>query len=190
MDDCKEQGIAMLIALLVIVALTGAGFFAVRTTRFEIASSGNQRLATQARYLSELGMMRTQHEWGRRYNRYQDLQRFYNLQDYIFSIGHFPREQNILLDPGSATHPENRSLGRGTYVGDFEVRVHDGFDTTEFVSGHDVGRYCFKRYTFTSHGMLWEPDPLRPEARAMNVHWGTISSIRSHAKVVAFCGQD
>jgi len=53
----NERGAALLVVLLVITLLMGMGAFAARSTRLSVATSGNERRMTQARYVAEYGLL-------------------------------------------------------------------------------------------------------------------------------------
>lgn len=51
-----ERGSALVLAMLILLAMTGLGLMAMRTSTETIAASGNLRLAKQARYVAETGL--------------------------------------------------------------------------------------------------------------------------------------
>lgn len=51
-----ERGSALVLALLIMLAMTGLGLLAMRTTTHSMAASGNLRLSKQARYVAEMGL--------------------------------------------------------------------------------------------------------------------------------------
>ena len=52
----EERGFVLIIALLILLALTLAGISAISTTSFENSISGNERVGTDAFYASEAGI--------------------------------------------------------------------------------------------------------------------------------------
>ena len=52
----REKGIALIIALLVLLVLTLIGISAINTTTFETSISGNERVGTDAFYAAEAGI--------------------------------------------------------------------------------------------------------------------------------------
>ncbi len=154
----SERGSALIIALLIIIALTGLGVVGLAHTTQELRPSGTTRYNKQAYYTSEAGMMAAMQRVGSNgeaYWRYMkkvaraERERAGNagaVPTYQFSSGEF-------AGAGSLFGTSNQGFeGQQGTNASFTVRFGDPKDGPR-PAGFSQ-EFCFKRFTFRSTGMV------------------------------------
>ena len=94
----NERGVVLVISLLILALLVGAGVGALVSTQTDLKTSGNLKTAAQAFYIAEAGLQRA-------------LRNLNKISNWIGSLS----------DPTTNAFPSDNSLGGGTYV----VRVFE-----------------------------------------------------------------
>jgi hypothetical protein len=142
----SEKGSALIIALLVVIALTGLGMIGLKHTTFELRQASNAKIAKQAAYTSEMGLMGAMQRF--------DAAEVGGLQ--ILSE-RFP-DRPVELEFTTSDFRTN-----GNLFGDSSGSFEDEQRTTASVSvsvsnprrgpadsGNSIGSFCHTRYTFLS----------------------------------------
>ncbi len=180
----SERGSALILALLVIIALTGLGLVGLKHTSFEMRTANNAKFARQALYVAETGMVAGHQRVG------ANGQVFW---DYMSRVQHLlQRERNINEVPSYALSSQEfltngKIYGAETSSFEKEQNTNASFTIT-FSDPRDGPRpagfsreFCFKRFTFESTGKVGE-DPLA-EVRWNDAVRTATSSYFSHALV-------
>ena len=154
----QRRGAAMIIALFVLMAITGHGFVAMQTASVEIRAAGNARLSKQAEHVSAGALRIAMAEIGQAGDGIWTHMRQSGLQ--------------TASDTGTAISQVNRSvtLGTASFAGKFynaptgdiaalpptmTVTMSDPLDGFT-AAGYSVD-YCFKRFRFDSVGAVGVP---------------------------------
>lgn len=156
-----ERGSAMVMALLVVIALTGLGLVGMKHTVFEMKQASNARFHKQALYTSETGMQGAMYRVG------QNGQAFW---DYMSRFSKAQRRQlGQVFEPTYPFHSADfMTNGKvfGTGAGSFEQEQNTPASfTVVFREPRDGPRpagfgkeFCFKRFTFESTGQVGEAE--------------------------------
>ena len=142
----SERGSALIIALLVVLALTGLGMVGLKHTTFELRQASNAKIAKQAAYTSEMGLM-------------AGMQRFDKAETTALQVlqQRFP-DRPVEMTFSTADFLTNGSLF-GSASGSFEGEQNTEARVSVNVknprrgpadAGNSVGNFCHTRYTFSS----------------------------------------
>jgi hypothetical protein len=164
-----EAGSALIIALLVVLALTGLGIVGLRHTTTEMRQSSNLRYSRQAYYTSEAGMMAAIQRVGsngeafwRFMKRRAQAERSRNINpnavpSFQFTSSEFKPLGGLFGESGKGFEGQ-----QGTNA-QFTVTFGEPADTSLRPPG--VGQqFCYKRFTFRSTGVVGTP-PSNAELR-------------------------
>ncbi len=156
-----QQGSALIMALLIILALTGLGLVGLKHTTFELRQANNARFSKQAIYTAEVGMMGAMQRVGK------NGQAFWDYMD------RFQRQrQRQFNDNSSPEYPffsaDFLTQGKvfGTPLGSFETEQNTPANfSVVFTEPRDGPRppgfskeFCFKRFTFEATGNIGTPE--------------------------------
>jgi hypothetical protein len=158
----SERGSALLLALLVIIALTAMGLVGMKHTSFSIRQAGNAKYSKQAYYTSEAGMMAAMQRVGRNGEVYWKLikaTREANLQDGVTSAPAYSFTDGEFVTNGRLFHGGEEGFEeQQNTISHFEViftRPKEGPRPAGYSQ-----QFCFKRFTFESRGWVGEAPPL------------------------------
>ena len=148
-----ERGGALVLALLMLIALTGLGLLSVSSSRMGVAMAGNFRVAKQARYVAEAGLIRVAHELNSDPVGFarQAATRFDQIR---WTLGDFGSNQVFITEDDD---PAKRSMGFDARPVDFEVRVASIIDLPA-CPGSAPGTVCCMKVRLVSEGRVGDMD--------------------------------
>jgi hypothetical protein len=162
----EERGAALIIAILMLVAMTGLGMLAVTTSQMEVRVAGNFRLLKQAQYVAEAGLIAA----GSRIQ--DDPSSFARLIKKPGAVNPkwFPKDFGTnALFVTEADNPKDQSMGFDARPIDFTVEVVDVQDLPS-CPGTGAGTMCCLKVGLVSEGRIGDFDddglPLNAEAGA------------------------
>lgn len=175
-----QRGSALIMALLVVLVLTGLGLVGLRHTMFEIRQSSNARFAKQADYTAETGMMGAQQRVGRLGQAYWDyMVRFNKERKRQFGVDEVPIYP--FDDAEFLTNGHVFGLPQGSFETEQDTDASFTVELTDPRQGVSPPgfskEYCFVRFTFQTTGQVgvvdnnlrWD-DPVRFSQSRMRSH--------------------
>jgi hypothetical protein len=152
-----QKGSVLLVAMLVVVVLSGLALVLVHNVQMEWSNLGAHRMAKQGYYVTEAGLT------GPIAQAAKDQDAFLGfLQGSHFTVGPEAISQQFFdHSPGGSF---GLSLPAGG-AGFFQTYFTDPVDTQQ-IPGYSLGGFCFRRYTVVSDGFLGKGavDPENPES--------------------------
>jgi len=152
-----QKGSVLLVAMLVVVVLSGMALVLVHNVQMEWSNLGAHRVAKQGYYVTEAGLT------GPIALAAKDQDSFLGfLQGSSFTVG--PEA----ISPGFFDSAAGGSFGMALPSGGagfFQTYFTDPVDTQQ-IPGYSLGGFCFRRYTVVSDGFLGNGivDPENPES--------------------------
>ena len=185
----SEQGSALIIALLVIMALTGLGLVGLKHTIFELRQSNNHRYAKQAEYTSEgalmAGLQRFQ-SGGRAFDSGWTQFERKRQAEFGQAVAPLPyplidsAEFNALPDRFFGSHTDNQSFeAQQNTDAVFTVQVSNIKPARNPPFGFDPS-FCFNRYTVTATGTVGEVAGTIADLNMKNPQRGSTSTHVAH----------
>lgn len=162
----EERGAALILAILMLVAMTGLGMLAVTRSHMEVKVAGNFRLLKQAQYVAEAGLIAA----GSRIQ--EDPASFAKLIKTPGALNPkwFPKDFGTnALFVTEADNPKDQSMGFDARPIDFTVEVVEVQDLPS-CPGTSAGVMCCLRVGLVSEGRIGDFDddglPIDAEAGA------------------------
>ena len=158
----SERGSALIMALLVVIALTGLGLVGLKHTTFELRQASNAKLAKQAMYTADAGMMAAMETVGSNSSAFQD--HFRRVESRFredgrslpTTFGDFKTAEGDFLTNGHLFGTAQGSFEEEqNTVANVEVVLTDPVSTQSDQPGFSV-EFCQLRYTFRSTGTVGE----------------------------------
>lgn len=144
--DYHRQGAALIVALMVMLLLTGMGYIAVATARQDNRATTHLKRDRQAQYVTESGLMMTMAEVGRGGDTYWTFMKQAMLNgkttepSYIFGMPDF---QNVLFtNPNGDVEKLDPNIS---------VVMDNPLDSGNAVAGYSE-QFCFKSFDFMAIG--------------------------------------
>jgi hypothetical protein len=205
----REQGAAMFVVSMTIVALASVGLYALAAAQNEIRTSGNERQSTQTHYLSEYGVIGVTHEMvATKAQLYLGLMlNASTIDSPCVSLPSVPNTASILTracrrigsqelgagwaipatSPYTGTVPyapntNPGSLGPAPMNADFFVELTDPNETTTPPRYSTDLHFCFVQLTATSNGIT---QPLFPSASNPTGTFGAQGVEMQRARILA-----
>lgn len=159
----RAHGFVLVMTMMMILVLTGVGLIALRSARLELGMASNSKLATQAEYVAEAGLLFAVLAAGSNPNLYDRKAMQGGASGYTF-----PHYSTVFYETIWDSGDPNEKLKwdvfglRATARPDFRVTMNRGIDVTGLMlpgfqlsgAGAGVARLRFKRYDFVATGRV------------------------------------
>jgi hypothetical protein len=154
--QASERGAALILAIMMLVAMTGLGVLAVTASRMEVIVAGNFRTMTQAQYVAEAGLIAVSQEIQNDPARFassakKDRPDAIAPDEWLtWDLDYFGVNTVFILEDDS---PRNRSMGFDSRPLDFRVWVENVQDVPA-CPGASTSSGCCLRVGLVSEGRV------------------------------------
>lgn len=147
-----RRGLALIVSLFVLLAISGLGLVAMQTASIELRVTGNYRLDKQAHFVTESGLMAAMGVVSQSGDGFWTLMKRASLASGTSA----PPEMTMTEADFTASLFIEPAADTATLNPRFNVRIHDPIDGIR-AAGYSED-FCFKRLTFDSAGFVGD-DP-------------------------------